>query len=149
MYMHKIQSTVTMQYQQCALLQDPSAHCFVKTNKQINSTQYTMSRLWQNQNPMQLKCNGDTGKNFAYTLIIIAVNKRSHRGLLLTWFNFEHGYLIRPTYNYLTKLGLKLMRISKRGPSYRSAGSHFYISDRVTSDFPWATWRVVRCCITG
>ena len=35
MYMHKIQSKFTMQYQQCALLQDPSAHWFVKTNKQI------------------------------------------------------------------------------------------------------------------
>ena len=40
MYMHKIQSKFTMQYQQCALQQDPSAHCFVKTSKQINSTHY-------------------------------------------------------------------------------------------------------------
>ena len=48
MSMHNIQSKVAMQYQQCALLQDPSAHCFVKTNKQIHSTQYDMLRLWQN-----------------------------------------------------------------------------------------------------
>ena len=68
MYMHKIQSKFTMQYQQCALLQDPSAHCFVKTNKQINSTQYKMLRLTQNLNPMQLKYNGDTGENFVNTL---------------------------------------------------------------------------------
>ena len=64
MYMHIIQSKLTMQYQQCALLQDPSAHCFVKTNKQINSTQYNMLRLTQNYNPMQLKYNGDTEENF-------------------------------------------------------------------------------------
>ena len=47
MYMHKDQSKFTMQYQQCALLQDPSAHCFVKTNKKINSTQCKMLRLTQ------------------------------------------------------------------------------------------------------
>ena len=40
MYMHKFQSKFTMHYQQCSLLQDPSAHCFAETNKQINSTQY-------------------------------------------------------------------------------------------------------------
>ena len=68
MYMHKIQSNFKMQYQQCALLQDPSAHFFVKTNKQINSTQYKMLRLTQNWNPMQLKYNGDTGENFVNIL---------------------------------------------------------------------------------
>ena len=56
-----------MQYQQFALLQDPSAHCFVKTSKQINSTQYKMLRLTQNWTPMQLKYNGDIGENFLNT----------------------------------------------------------------------------------
>ena len=68
MYMHKTQSKVTMQYQQCAFLQDLSAHCFVKTNKQINSTQYKMLRLIQDWNLMQLKYNGGTGENFVNTL---------------------------------------------------------------------------------
>ena len=68
MYMHKIQSKLTMQYQQCALLQDPSAHCFVKTNKQINSAQYKISRITEKLNPMQLKFNGDTGENYVNML---------------------------------------------------------------------------------
>ena len=68
MFMHKIRSKVTMQCQQCALLQDPSAHGFVETKKQINSTQNRMLRWTQIQNPMQVKYNGDKGENNVNTL---------------------------------------------------------------------------------